>query len=253
MKDALGNPQTALLLGGGSDIGLATMRAMVGRRLRQIVLAGRDTAALQPAAGELRTLGATDVEVTAFDALDTAGHDDLVAGVFERHGDIDLALVAFGVLGDQEEAEASAVEAARVVATNYVGAVTTCLALARHMRVQGHGTIVVLSSVAAERARRSNFVYGSSKAGLDAFAQGLADALRGSGVEIVIVRPGFVRSSMTEGLDPAPMATTPESVADAIVGAVGGGSRVIHVPGILRWVFTLLRHLPGPVFRRLPL
>jgi decaprenylphospho-beta-D-erythro-pentofuranosid-2-ulose 2-reductase len=177
----------------------------------------------------------------------------LVGRVFDRHPDLDVALVSFGVLGDQDQAEHDNVEAARIVATNYLGAVTTCLPLARRLADQGHGTLVVLSSVAGERARRSNFVYGSSKAGLDAFAQGLADALHGTGVEVVIVRPGFVTSSMTEGLDPAPMSTTPDAVAEAVVDAIGSGSGVVHVPGTLRWVFTVLRHLPRPVFRRLPL
>jgi decaprenylphospho-beta-D-erythro-pentofuranosid-2-ulose 2-reductase len=251
--DALGNPQSVLLLGGTSDIGVATLEAMLRRRLRTVILAGRDLEALGRTADRLRDLGATTVEVEHFDALDTAGHADLVDKIFERHDNIDVVLVAFGVLGDQEVAEESNEEAARIVATNYLGAVTTCLPAARRMREQGNGTIVVLSSVAGERARRSNFVYGSSKAGVDAFAQGLGDALHGSGARVLIVRPGFVRSSMTRGLDDAPMATTPAAVAEAIVAGIASGAEVVHVPGKLRWVFAVLRHLPRPVFRRLPL
>jgi decaprenylphospho-beta-D-erythro-pentofuranosid-2-ulose 2-reductase len=254
MQDALGNPQSALVLGGTSDIAVATLRALVGRRLRTIVLAGRSPEAMEAGpAAELRRLGATTVETEPFDALDPASHEALIDRVFARHPHLDLVLVAFGVLGDQEEAERSNDEALRVAATNYVGVVTTCLPAARHLKAAGHGTIVVLSSVAGERARRANFVYGSSKAGADAFAQGLGDALHGSGARVLIVRPGFVRSSMTAGMEEAPMATTPEAVADAIVTGLAKGSEVVHVPPALRVVMSGLRHLPRQVFRRMPI
>lgn len=253
MEDALGNPQSALVLGGGSDIAMATLRQLVGRRLRTVVLAGRSTEALEAGpAAELRGRGAT-VEVEPFDALDPPSHEALVDRVFARHHHLDLVLVAFGVLGDQERAEEDNAEALRIAATNYVGVVTTCLPAARHLRAQGHGTLVVLSSVAGERARRANFVYGSSKAGADAFAQGLGDALHGSGARVMVVRPGFVRSSMTEGMEEAPMATTPEAVGEAIVRGLAKGSEVVHVPPALRVVFSGLRHLPRPVFRRMPI
>lgn len=253
MQDALGNPQSALVLGGGSEIALATVRALVARRLRTVVLAGRDTAPLEAQADELRRLGAATVEVERFDALAVDTHEALVDRVFDRHPHLDLVLLAFGVLGDQAEAERSSAEAYRVATTNYVGAVTTGLPVARRMKAAGHGTIVVLSSVAGERARRANFVYGSSKAGLDAFAQGLGDSLHGTGVRVMIVRPGFVRSRMTAGMEDAPFATTPEAVADAIVAGLGSGAEVVHVPPVLRWVFSAVRHLPRPVFRKLPL
>ncbi len=253
MKNALGEPQSVLVLGGTSDIALATVRLMVPRRLRTVVLAGRDQAAMSRVADELRALGATTVGVEPFDALATDDHATLIDRVFERHGDIDLALVAVGVLGDQERAEADNAEAVRIAATNYLGALSTCLPLARHMARQGHGTIVVLSSVAGERARRSNFIYGSSKAGLDAFAQGLGDALHGTGVRVMVVRPGFVRSKMTEGMPDVPLSTTPEVVAKAIVEGLARGATLVHVPRSLRYVFSAIRHLPRPLFRKLPI
>ncbi len=253
MKNALGDPQSALVLGGTSDIARATLAALVARRLRTVVLAGRDVAALTEVATELEALGATTVEVEAFDALSPEGHAELVGRVFDRHPDLDVALVSFGVLGDQDRAEHDNVEAARIVATNYLGAVTTCLPLARRMADQGHGTIVVLSSVAGERARRSNFVYGSSKAGLDAFAQGLGDALHGTGAAVMVVRPGFVRSKMTEGLPDVPFTTSPEAVADAVVAGLAKGAEVVHVPPVLRYVFSAIRHVPRPLFRKLPI
>lgn len=253
MKNALGDPQSVLVLGGTSDIARATLVAMVARRLRTVVLAGRDVAALTEVGAELQALGADIVEVEAFDALAPGDHHELVERVFDRHPDLDVALVTFGVLGDQDLAERDNVEAARIAATNYLGAVTTCLPLARRMALQGHGTIVILSSVAGERARRSNFVYGSSKAGLDAFAQGLGDSLHGTGAGVMVVRPGFVRSKMTAGMDDVPFTTTPEAVADAVVAGLAKGADLVHVPSALRYVFSAIRHLPRPVFRKLPI
>jgi decaprenylphospho-beta-D-erythro-pentofuranosid-2-ulose 2-reductase len=157
------------------------------------------------------------------------------------------------VLGDQDAAEHDAAEAVRIVETNYTGAVSVLVPLAQAMRRQGHGRIVALSSVAGERARKSNFVYGSSKAGLDAFCQGLGDSLQGTGVRVMVVRPGFVHSKMTHGLEAAPLATDPESVAAAIVTGLGRGADTVWAPGTLRYVMAVLRHLPRVVFRRLPI
>jgi decaprenylphospho-beta-D-erythro-pentofuranosid-2-ulose 2-reductase len=249
--DALGNPQSMLVLGGTSEIGLATVRALAGKRLQSVVLAGRDPASLEAAAAPLRSPG-LEVATEVFDALDTAAHEAWVADVFDRHGGFDVVLLAFGVLGDQALAERDVAEAVRVVQTNYVGAVSVGLPLARRMVADGHGVLVVLSSVAGLRARRANFVYGSSKAALDAFAQGLGDMTHGT-VRVVVVRPGFVKGRMTEGMDPAPMATTPDAVAQAIVGAIAGRAEVVHVPKPIGYVFAILRLLPRAVFRRLPL
>ena len=253
MKDALGSVQSVLVLGGGSDIALATVRRLVQRRARTVVLAARDPGALQGTAAELRAAGATTVETLAFDARDTASHDAFVADVFDRFGDIDLALLAFGVLGDQEEAEHDGRAAVDIAEVNYVGSVSVTVPIAQRMRAQGHGSIVALSSVAGERARRSNFVYGSSKAGMDAFFQGLGDSLVGSGVRVMVVRPGFVHTKMTEGMDAAPLSTTPEAVADAIVHGIARGRETVWVPAQMRYVMTVLRHVPRPVFRKLPI
>jgi decaprenylphospho-beta-D-erythro-pentofuranosid-2-ulose 2-reductase len=253
MKDALGSVQSVLVLGGGSDIALATVRELVKRRARTVVLAARDPEALSATADELRAAGATTVETVAFDARDTTSHDAFVESVFERVGDVDLALLAFGVLGDQEEAEHDGRAAVDIAEVNYVGSVSVAVPIAQRMRTQGHGTIVALSSVAGERARRSNFVYGSSKAGMDAFFQGLGDSLVGTGVRVMIVRPGFVHTKMTDGMDAAPLSTTPEAVAGAIVHGLARGRETVWVPSPLRYVMTVLRHVPRPVFRKLPI
>jgi decaprenylphospho-beta-D-erythro-pentofuranosid-2-ulose 2-reductase len=156
------------------------------------------------------------------------------------------------VLGDQTEAERDGALAADIARVNYLGAVSVGTPVAVRLRDQGHGLIVALSTVAGERVRRSNFVYGSSKAGFDTLFQGLGDSLVGSGARVMIVRPGFVHTKMTEGLEPAPLATTPDAVADAIVHGIERGSEIIWVPPALRAVMSGLRHVPRSIFRKLP-
>ncbi|WP_369196076.1 decaprenylphospho-beta-D-erythro-pentofuranosid-2-ulose 2-reductase [Streptomyces djakartensis] len=251
MKDAFGLPQSLLVLGGTSEIALATARRLIARRTRTVWLAGRPSPALEEAAGRLRELGA-DVRTVAFDALDPSAHEAVLEKVFAE-GDIDMVLLAFGLLGDQARDEREPEAAVRVAQTNYTGAVSAGLVCARSLQSQGHGSLVVMSSVAGERARRANFIYGSSKAGLDAFAQGLGDALHGTGVHVMVVRPGFVRTRMTAGLPEAPLATTPEAVAAAVELGLRRRSETVWVPGTLRVVMAAVRHLPRAVFRRLPL
>ncbi|MEV8306967.1 decaprenylphospho-beta-D-erythro-pentofuranosid-2-ulose 2-reductase [Streptomyces flavidovirens] len=250
MKDAFGTPQSLLVLGGTSEIGLVTARRLIARRTRTVWLAGRPSPALETAAAGLRALGA-EARTVAFDALDPVAHEEKLGKVFAE-GDIDMVLLAFGVLGDQAHDEEQPLSAVRVAQTNYTGAVSAGLVCAKALQGQGHGSLVVLSSVAGERARRANFIYGSSKAGLDAFAQGLGDALHGSGVHVMVVRPGFVRSKMTTGLLEAPLATTPEAVAAAIETGLRRRSETVWVPGRMRFVMSALRHVPRPLFRRLP-
>jgi decaprenylphospho-beta-D-erythro-pentofuranosid-2-ulose 2-reductase len=250
VKDAFGLPQSLLVLGGTSEIALATARRLIARRTRTVWLAGRPSPALDEAVQDLRAHGA-DVRTVAFDALDPDTHEEALDKVFAE-GDIDLVLLAFGILGDQAHDERDPSAAVRVARTNYIGAVSAGLVAARALQTQGHGSLVVLSSVAGERARRANFIYGSSKAGLDAFAQGLGDALQGTGVHVMVVRPGFVRTRMTAGLPEAPLATTPEAVATAIELGLRRRSETVWVPGVLRVVMSALRHVPRGLFRRLP-
>lgn len=251
MRNALGSVQSVLVLGGTSDIGLAIARRFRDTGARRIVLAGRDASALGRAADGLRLPG-VDVTTGSFDADAVEGHPDSVAALF-AHGDLDVVVAAWGVLGDQASAEVDAAAAVAVARTNYLGAVSALTVAANALRRQGHGGLVVLSSVAGERVRRSNYVYGSSKAGLDGFCQGLAAALVGSGVHLLVVRPGFVTTKMTAGLDKAPLSTTPGAVAEATLAALRSGRSVVWVPAPLRVVMAVLRHLPTSVFRRLPL
>lgn len=250
MINALGIPQHVLLLGGTSDIALAIAEAYAGQAQGlAVTLAARPGERRDTAAQRLAAKGCV-VAAVDFDALDTASHASMIAGIDD---DIDLAVVAFGLLGDPEEAWTDAEVARELAEVNYVGAVTTGVALGARVRAQGHGVIVALSSVAGERPRRSNFVYGSTKAGFDSFYTGLGEALRELGGRVLVVRPGFVKSKMTEGVDPAPLATTPEAVAKAVVGAVRDGKEQIWVPGTMRVVMSGLRHVPRAIFRKLPI
>jgi decaprenylphospho-beta-D-erythro-pentofuranosid-2-ulose 2-reductase len=250
MIDAVGHPSSLLLLGGTSEIGLAIAeRYLQGGPLR-IVLAGRQSTRLAEAAARLSRAGG-HVETVEFDAKDAAVHTEAVRKAFAG-GDIDVAVVAFGLLGDQEAAWQDIDVAVELAEVNYVAAVSVGVALAAEFRRQGHGRIVALSSVAGERARRSNFVYGSTKAGMDAFYTGLTEALRPEGIGVTIVRPGFVHTKMTTGMDAAPLSTTPEKVAEIAVDAVTKGHELVWAPAPLRAVMSVLRHIPRPIFRRLP-
>lgn len=250
MQNALHESQTIVLFGGTSEIGRAIVDELVSSTTRTLVLACRRPDAAQP---EHFTRDGLDVVVEYFDAAAPDTHDPFVRHLAAEHGDIDVAVIAFGVLGEQADFDDDPAAAAAAVAVNYGGGVSTGLAVAGQMRRQGHGHIAVLSSVAGERARASNFVYGSSKAGLDAFAQGLGDSLHGAGVRVTVVRPGFVYTRMTRGMKSAPFATTPRVVGELTAAGMRKGRHTVWAPGILRYVFMVLRHVPRPIFRRLPI
>jgi short-subunit dehydrogenase len=176
----------------------------------------------------------------------------LVAKLVAEHGPIGTAVVAFGILGDQARAERDPAHAAAIVHTDFVAQVSLLTVLAATMRDAGRGAIVVFSSIAGARVRRANYVYGSAKAGLDGFAAGLADALHGSGVHLLLVRPGFVIGRMTAGMDPAPMSSTPAQVAEATVRALRKGRREVWIPRALGAAVVVMRLLPRPLWRRMP-
>jgi len=249
--DAVGNPQSLLLLGGTSEIGLAVASRYAKRRPLRVVLAARPSERLDKAADELRAAGAT-VSTVEFDALDTASHPSVLDKAF-ADGDIDVTVVAFGLLGDAEEVWQDHGKAVELAQVNYTAAVSVGVALAERLRRQGHGRVVALSSVAGERVRRSNFVYGSTKAGMDGFYLGLGEALRGEGITVTVVRPGFVHTKMTEGMKPAPLSATADQVAEVVVNAVAKRKELVWAPAPLRVLFSVLRHVPRVIFRRLPI
>jgi decaprenylphospho-beta-D-erythro-pentofuranosid-2-ulose 2-reductase len=242
-----------LLVGGTSEIGLSIVRRVHADRPVAAWLLGRSPDRLEQAAEALRQHGVESAHTATVDAADTGGHAAAIDAAFDGAGGFDLVVIAVGRLGAQAGLDADPEEALDVMRVTFLGTGSLLLHCLRRLRAQGRGSLVVLSSVAAERARAGNAVYGAAKAGLDALAQGLADATAGTGVRTLVVRPGFVTTRMTAGLKPAPMAVTAEQVADATVTALAGRAHTIWVPARLRYVFSALRHLPRPVFRRLPL
>ena len=239
-----------LILGGRSEIGTElAVRLAPGA---SVVLAARNADRLGEQTAAILAAGAVAVSTREFDADDVESHGPLVASIIAEHGPIDTAVLAFGILGDQGRAEIDAAHAVAVVHTDYVAQVSLLTHLAAAMRQANRGTLVVFSSIAGARVRRANYVYGSAKAGLDGFASGLADALHGTGVRLLIVRPGFVIGRMTEGMTPAPLSSTPSQVAAATARALAKGRRTVWIPWALGPVSAVMRLLPQFVWRRMP-
>ena len=235
-----------LLLGGTSEIGMAVLAALNLEPGTEVILAGRDIQRLEASGKALNR----PVTVARYDAMDTDGHqafaDQICAG-----GVPDLVIAATGILIPQEQAERDVRLAATMIETNFTGHVTALLAFGDRMRSRGSGTIVVLSSVAAIRPRKFNAVYGATKAALDAFARGYADELHGTGVRVLLVRPGFVIGRMTEGMAAAPLATTPEAVGAAVAAALRGKKSTVWVPAPLAGLATAMKLVPRPMWRKL--
>ncbi len=253
MIDATGTPQTILLLGGTSEIGRAIVKEYLSERPLRVVLAAQPgDPVLDETVTELKAFGATHVDVLDFDATKPETHPAVIDAAWAI-ADVDLAIVAFGVLGDAEQLwqdQAAAVLAAQV---NYTGAVSVGVLLGQKMKAQGYGQIVAMSSVAGELVRRSNFVYGSTKAGLDGFYRLLGDALRPYGPRVLVVRPGQVRTRMSAAIKEAPLTVNKEDAAKQIVDAVRQRRTLIWVPPAFQFVMMVLKHLPAPIFKMLPI
>lgn len=239
-------PGKVLLVGGTSEIGQAILAALDLGPDAHVILAGRDAERMRTAASGLRA----NVTTIPYDANDPAAHEDLPSTVF-ADGPPDLVISAAGVLTPQEELDANPGKAAALIETNFTSHVALLLAIATQLRQAGRGTIVVLSSVAAVRPRKANFVYGAAKAGLDAFGRGLADSLHGSGVRVLLVRPGFVTGRMTAGMSPAPLASTPAQVGAATVAALAGNAQAVWVPRSVGMLAIAMRLIPRPIWRTL--
>ena len=247
---AANSGRVVVIFGGRSEIGAElAIRLAPGAT---VVLAARGADRLDDQVAAVRAAGARAVHTVEFDADDLGSHRPLVDRLVAELGPIDTAVLAFGILGDQARAETDPAHAVAIVHTDYLAQISLLTVLANAMRTAGRGTLVVFSSVAGVRVRRANYVYGSAKAGLDGFASGLADALHGSGVRLLIVRPGFVIGRMTAGMDPAPLSSTPAQVAEATARALARGRRTVWVPWTLRPLFFGMKLLPQGIWRRMP-
>lgn len=256
MIDATGNPQTILLLGGTSEIGLAICERYLRNAKARIVLAALpDDPGREAAVAQMQAAGAKSVELIDFDAMDTESHPKVIDAAWggDDPKDIDVAIVAFGLLGDAEELWQDQRKAVQIAEINYTAAVSVGVLLGEKMREQGHGQIIAMSSAAGERVRRSNFVYGSTKAGLDGFYLGLGEALREYGVHVLVIRPGQVRTRMSAHVKEAPLTVDKEYVADLAVTSAAKGKDLVWAPGAFRYVMMVLRHIPRPIFRKLPI
>ncbi len=254
--DATGNPQAILLLGGTSEIGLAICARYLRDTHARIVLACMPGDPLRDdAKAQMERTGAKSVEVVDFDAVNTASHPEVIDAAWggDNYRDIDVAIVAFGLLGDAEELWQNQRKAVQIAEINYTAAVSVGVLLAEKMRAQGSGRIIAMSSAAGERVRRSNFVYGSTKAGLDGFYLGLGEALREFGVRVLVIRPGQVRTRMSADVKEAPLTVDKEYVAELAVTASSKGKDLVWAPGAFRYVMMVLRHVPRPIFRKLPI
>ena len=240
-----------LVLGGTSEIALAIVSELQARAPRDVALLGRDPEGLHDAAERLSESGVTRVSTFELDALATDRHAEVLERAVGELGGADIVLLAVGQLGERGGMPTDIPAAVDLLRVNAVGAGSLLLNSAEIVRRGGGGAIVVLSSVAAERPRRANAVYGASKAALDSLARALGDDLQEEGVRVLVVRPGFVHTRMTEGLSPAPLSTTPEAVADAVVAGLDGNAQTIWVPGPLRWLMLAMRQVPRPMFRRM--
>jgi decaprenylphospho-beta-D-erythro-pentofuranosid-2-ulose 2-reductase len=257
--DAVGNPQTILLLGGTSEIGLAICERYLRNAHARILLADLpDHPRKDDAIAAMTAAGAKSVEWIDFDATESDTHPAVIDQGFTG-GDVDVAVVAFGLLGDAEELWQNQRKAVQIAEINYTAAVSVGVLLGEKMRAQGFGQIIAMSSAAGERIRRSNFVYGSTKAGLDGFYLGLGEALREFGVRVLVIRPGQVRTSTTiahwkaTGAKEAPLTVDKEYVANLAVTAAAKGKELVWAPGAFRYVMMVLRHIPRPIFRKLPI
>ncbi|WP_028476046.1 decaprenylphospho-beta-D-erythro-pentofuranosid-2-ulose 2-reductase [Nocardia sp. CNY236] len=253
MINAVGNPQSILLLGGTSEIGLAICAEYLKKAPARIILAALpDDPLRSDAVAQMKAAGAQHVDVIDFDALDPEGHPKVIDAAWDA-GDVDVAIVAFGMLGDAEQLWRDQRKAVQIAEINYTAAVSVGVLVGEKMKAQGYGRIIAMSSVAGERVRRSNFVYGSTKAGVDGFYLGLGEALRPHGPRVLVIRPGQVRTRMSAHIQEAPLTVDKEDVASLAVSASQKGKELVWAPGAFRYVMMVLRHIPRTIFRKLPL
>ena len=248
-RDA-GFPATVLVLGATSSIAIATMRALAAPD-RRFMLVGRNSNRLIAVAQDLLARGALAVDTWVMDLDDTAAHIEMLQSAEQRLGRIDLALIAHGVLGDQEAAEANFDVAAAILHTNFMSTVSLSTWLGNYFEARGAGTLAVISSVAGDRGRKSNYVYGASKGALNIFLDGLRNRIDRHGVQVLTIKPGFVATPMTAHVPHNALFASPEQVARGILKAVSQRRDIAYVPWFWAYIMLLVCAIPGSRFKKM--
>jgi short-subunit dehydrogenase len=238
-----------LILGATSAIAQATVRLLAARGV-SLYLVGRNAERLEAVARDAATRGAAKVASEAVDLDDFGQHEPLVERAATALGGLDGVLLAHGILGEQAVAQGSYAETEKILRTNFLSAVSLLTPLANRFEAQKAGTLVVLSSVAGDRGRQSNYVYGASKGALTVFLQGLRHRLARSGVAVVTVKPGMVDTPMTAGMKKGPLFSTPEKVARGIIRAADSRKSEVYLPGFWRLIMFIIRNVPGFLFHK---
>lgn len=241
--------QRVLVFGATSAIAQATARLMAAQG-DHLFLVGRAKDKLEAVAADLRVRGAGKVETEVMDANDLSRYEGLVDRVEAALGGLDVVLVAHGVLGDQKAAERSFEVTHRDLTTNFLSVVALLTPVANRFEARRSGVICVISSVAGDRGRQSNYVYGTAKAGVSTYLQGLRNRLHPAGVAVVTVKPGFVDTPMTAHLKKGLLFASAEKVAKGIVGSIRKRKDVVYLPWFWRPIMFIIRHVPEPIFKR---
>ncbi|MEO3470220.1 SDR family oxidoreductase [Roseomonas sp. CAU 1739] len=245
----MSGPRIAIL-GGNSAIGVAVARRYADRKAR-VVLVGRDLAALERDRADLLVRGAAQVELQQADFAALDGLSEVAQAAWSAFGGLDVALVAYGSLPDQAACAASADTAAAALALNFNSPALLVGELANHFEAQRAGVIAAISSVAGDRGRQSNYVYGAAKGGLQRFLEGLRHRLHAAGVAVLDIRPGFVSTPMTAHLPQGgPLWATPEKVAGDVVAAIDRRKAVLYTPWFWRFILLIVTSLPRPIFHK---
>ncbi len=245
-------PRRILVLGATSGIAEACIRLWANRG-DALYLVARNADKLAVVAADAKTRGASHVGTAVGNLDDTNAHPELLAHAINSLGGLDVAFLALGVLGDQGDAEKNFATADQILHTNLIAPVSLLTWLANYTAQRRAGTLAVLSSVAGERGRKSNYVYGSSKAGLTAFVDGLRNRIDREGVRVMTIKPGPVKTAMTEHMKGSTKFADVEAVAAALVKAIDRGDDVVYVPGIWRVIMAVIRAIPERVFKKMNL
>jgi decaprenylphospho-beta-D-erythro-pentofuranosid-2-ulose 2-reductase len=254
MKNGVGVAQNIVLFGGTSEIGQAILKRVVKPGVSRVVLVSRNLDQAESSTTSLADrFPEVDFHHIRFDASDAASMQDVVRAVTDEIGDIDVAIVSQGLLNEGVDYYANPSGLIDMANVNFTATMTLLYSLANQLKSQGYGKIVLLSSVAGERVRKGNPAYGATKAGIDGFALALDHELVGTGASLLVVRPGFVSTKMTAGMKKAPFSTDADSVAAIVEKGIATDKKVVWAPGILRWMFLILKNVPLQVWRRLPL